>query len=175
MCKRGSVLSFSTLIQFDNGQECLQIIINWFTITFSNLYKLCAVWRRMFITEGQTISTGMGVQYGQECAVLICHIISTEEAHVQCRRVCCTEEAHHEYGRRYAVQISGINSMDKGVQYKTTKLLRRLLVVVFIWETDLLQTIQSSLEVCQEMFEPFFGFCDNFSAKHHTHTIQTPS
>ena len=43
-------------------------------------------WRHIIITDG-------GVQYGGECAVWICHTISTEEAHLQYR---CGFAVHHQ-------------------------------------------------------------------------------
>ena len=56
-------------------------------------------------------------------------------------RVCSTEKAHNQYGCRCVVQMSHIISTDESVQYKTTKTAQRMLMAVYIWKNNLLQTI----------------------------------
>ena len=53
--------------------------------------------------------------------------------------VCITDLSPHQYGGGCAVRMSLIISTDEDVQYRTTKLLRGLLMIVIIRENDFLQ------------------------------------
>ena len=95
-----------------------------------------------------TISADADVQYGSVTPSIRRRDIFSMDVGMQYRggtpsvrmRVLITEEAHHRCRRMCAVRISHLISTEKRMQCRTNKLLR-LLVLVFTWYNDPLQTI----------------------------------
>ena len=53
-----------------------------------------------------------------------------------------SKEAHHQYSGGHAVWTCHIINTEKSVQYMDTDTAQMVVVAVFIWENDILQTIK---------------------------------
>ena len=73
-----------------------------------------------------------GIQYGGGISSMRWKIFSTDVSH---------QEVRHQYSGGHAVWTCHIINTEEGVRYMAIKTAQSLVVAVFIWETDILQTI----------------------------------